>query len=230
MTWSTSDAVVSSRLIPASDNPAARSAPRAFGPRTRMRVLARPSSNGWSETGGVRRFEPAADAERGGRQQHVRPGRDDGGGGVDQPGILVGRDDPQGRRVQHLGAPPLQRGDQIADRRSEVTPMRKPTSWSGSNPVTASALSGSVTAVTPRCSVAPRSSCPGSHDKSLPASGPATARRQMLKPERAHLLAAVLGDLLRSPRRQPDPVDPEVVHQAGLARPAPRTPAPRSSR
>src|SRR6266702_280958 len=31
--------------------------------------------------------------------------------------------------------------------------------------------------------------------------------------ERAQLLAAVLGDLVRSPRRQPDPVDPEVADQ-----------------
>src|SRR5215467_7417750 len=32
--------------------------------------------------------------------------------------------------------------------------------------------------------------------------------------ERAKLLAAVLGDLVRAPRRQPHPVDAEVGHQA----------------
>src|SRR6185503_12376998 len=32
--------------------------------------------------------------------------------------------------------------------------------------------------------------------------------------ERPQLVAAVVGDLLRAPRRHPDPVDPEVVDQA----------------
>src|ERR1700691_868148 len=32
--------------------------------------------------------------------------------------------------------------------------------------------------------------------------------------ERPELLAAILGDLVGTPRRQPDPVDPEVVDQA----------------
>src|SRR5215218_4150788 len=33
--------------------------------------------------------------------------------------------------------------------------------------------------------------------------------------EGAQLLAAVVGDLVRAPRRHPDPVDPDVVDQAG---------------
>ena len=46
--------------------------------------------------------------------------------------------------------------------------------------------------------------------------------------ERPQLLAAVLGDLVGTPRRHPDPVDPDVVDQP---RPrARRAPGPRSCR
>src|SRR5688572_17964217 len=47
--------------------------------------------------------------------------------------------------------------------------------------------------------------------------GPGARRgcRSDAEAERAQLLAAVVGDLVRAPRRHPDPVDPDVVDQAG---------------
>jgi hypothetical protein len=45
-------------------------------------------------------------------------------------------------------------------------------------------------------------------------SASASASRSDVEAEGAQLLAAVVGDLVRAPRRHPDPVDPEVGHQA----------------
>src|SRR4051812_27623969 len=46
-----------------------------------------------------------------------------------------------------------------------------------------------------------------------PSRAAADARRSDVEAERTQLLATILGDLVRAPRRHPDPVDPDVVHE-----------------
>ena len=110
---STRVAVVSSLLIPTSASPAARTAPRALGPRTNIRRGAEGFQQLFADPEGVRGLAPAAHAVGGGGDAQVRPGGDDGPGVLDQAQVLLDRGDLQRRGVQHLGAAAFQGLDQV---------------------------------------------------------------------------------------------------------------------
>src|SRR5689334_2391683 len=105
--------------------------------------------------------------------------------------------------------------------RAAIAPTGMATPYPASRPAT------SAPVTTAACGSPPSSRCPavagrrppmgrwlGYDSSSWAPSWRSTARHATdlhIEAEGAELLAAVVGDLVRTPRRQPDPVDPDVV-------------------
>ena len=101
--------------MPASLSPAARMPPRAFGPRTRMARRLERLGELVAESRRVGDLEPATDAVRGRREQHVGPCGDDGAGvGDDAARRQLGvASIAQRRGVHDDGAAALERVDEV---------------------------------------------------------------------------------------------------------------------
>ena len=94
-------------------SPAARTAPRTFGPRASTSTPPRHRSRSLAEAPALGRLDPAAEADRRRGDDGVRAMLGQRLGGVEEFGVVGQRDDAQRRRVQHLGAAPLQQGAQL---------------------------------------------------------------------------------------------------------------------